>query len=124
MQRNRELIIFIITILLLVIFFNYYRNNYQENILKNGKQTVAKIVELNGQSRRKAFHFIFYSNNICTRRSGFRENFPNVKVGKFYKVFYLPENTEECFIDLENEITDATLILEAGFSREDIVIVK
>jgi hypothetical protein len=118
MDRKREIIIFGITILLLILFFQYYKFNFDKDILKNGEESVAKIEEINTQSRRKAFDFVFYSKGKLIKSSGFRENFPNVKIGKFYKVFYLSDNTEKNFIDLEKEVTDTEKILEAGFSRE------
>ena len=120
MNRKREIIIFGITILLLIFFFQYYKFNFEKDILRNGKESVAKVIELNGQSRRKAFDFVFYSKGKLIKSSGFRENFPNVKIGKFYKVFHMKDKPEKCFIDLEKQVTDTDSILEAGFSMEDI----
>ena len=120
MNRKREIIIIGITILLLILFFQFYKFNFEKNILVNGNESVAKVVELNGQSRRKAYNFVFYSKGKLIKNTGSRENFPNVKIGKFYKVFYLKNNPENCFIDLEKQVTDTTLILKAGFSIEDI----
>ena len=44
----------------------------------------------------------------------------NIKLGDFYKVVYLPSNTNIKKIYSDEKIKDTVAILKAGFSREDI----
>jgi hypothetical protein len=41
------------------------------------------------------------------------------KIGKFFEIKYL-DQYEDITVNYDKEITDTTLILEAGFTREDL----
>jgi hypothetical protein len=119
MNRRKELFVFIFLIMALLVYFKITSNSYIDEVKENGVQTVGKVVKFTGISRKPALYFIFYPNGKYQKASSFRDD-NNVKIGMFYKVYYLKDNPEKYLIELDKPISDTTLILKAGFSIEDI----
>ena len=120
MNRKKEIIVFVSLIMILVMYFKFTSNSYVEEVKENGIQTVGKVVKFTGMSRKSALYYTFYPNGIYKKESSFTNGNDNIKIGLFYKVYYLKENPKKCMIDFDNPIIDTTLILKAGFSKEDI----
>ena len=120
MNKKKEIIVFTSLIIILIIYFKFTSKSYIEEIKENGVQTVAKVIGFTGMSKKSALYYTFYPNGIYKKESYFTNGNDNIKIGLFYKVYYLKENPKKCMIDFDNPIIDTTLILKAGFSKEDI----
>ncbi|WP_438966308.1 hypothetical protein [Flavobacterium sp.] len=90
------------------------------NIEKNGKVGVGKFVEFKRYPKSRDYTFEYHKSNkklkdlLNEAPDGFSK-----KIGRFFEIKYLDEY-EDIIVDFNKEITDTTLILNAGFSREDI----
>ena len=99
--------------------FNGY--NYRKEVNENGKTTVAKFLYYKDFPKTKDYYFKyfanekFYINTYGQTQSGFHKN-----KGKFYSLKYSKNDPNKIIVNFDKEITDTTLILKAGFSREDI----
>jgi hypothetical protein len=96
--------------------------NYKKEVNENGKTTVAKFLYYKNFPKTKDYYFKYFVNgksyiNIYGQtQSGFHKN-----KGKFYSLKYSKKDPNKIIVNLDKQITDTTLILEAGFSREDII---
>lgn len=116
-----KLSIIIISFILLVTFPFYINARIKfDEIEKNGKIGIGKFVEYEKKPKSKHYYFEYYNgnkkvNDLLTRApKGFY-----MKVGGFFEIKYLDEY-DDIIVDFDKEITDTTLILKAGFSKEDI----
>jgi hypothetical protein len=102
------------------IIYNLYEGNkYDDEIEKNGVETIGRITKFKGAGSRPYLRFRFYANNKLFGSDSPRDD-KGEKIGDFFKVIYSSKNPEICRIYLDEKITDTTLILKAGFSIEDI----
>ncbi|MBE9575489.1 hypothetical protein [Flavobacterium proteolyticum] len=102
------------------IMYNLYEgNNYDNEIEKNGITTVGKVTKFKGAGRRAYLRYQYYVNNNLFGSDAPRDE-KGEKIGQFFKVIYSNKKPEVCRIYLDEKITDTTLILKAGFSKEDI----
>jgi hypothetical protein len=109
----------LILVLIWILYVFYEGRNYDNEIKEFGVSTVGKVINLKGASKRP---YIDYRFNVNGKRI-FSETPVSdelLKRGEFYKVIYSSKNPKICRIYLDEPVTDTTLILKAGFSREDI----
>ena len=109
-----------ILVLIWILYIIYKGENYDNEIKKFGISTIGKVTNLKGESKRPG---IDYSFNVSGKKvfSDSPVSVNSIKEGEFYKVIYSSKNPEVCRIYVDKKITDTSLILKAGFSREDIV---
>lgn len=106
------------------IFYSLYNGEiFDKEIKKYGIITVGKITKFKGASSRAYLRYQYYVNNNSFGSDSPR-NEKGEKIGEFYKVIYSSKHPEKSRIYLDEKITDTTTILNAGFSREDIVNFK
>lgn len=109
----------LILVLIWIVYNLYEGNNYDNEIEKYGKTTVGKVTKFKGAGRRAYLRYQYYVNNNSFGSDAPRDE-KGEKIGQFYKVIYSTKNPKICRIYLDEPVTDTTLILKAGFSREDI----
>ena len=103
------------------IFYSLYNGEiFDKEIEKYGIITVGKITKFKGASSRANLRYHYYVNNNSFGSDSPRDE-KGEKIGEFYKVIYSSKNPEKSRIYLDKKITDTTSILNAGFSREDII---
>lgn len=103
------------------IFYSLYNGEiFDKEIEKYGIITVGKITKFKGASSRAYLRYHYYVNNHSFGSDSPRDE-KGEKIGEFYKVIYSSKNPEKSRIQLDEKITDTTSILNAGFSREDII---
>ena len=102
-----------------ILYIFYQGNNYDNEIKEFGVFTIGKVTKLKGASKKPGIDYRF---NVNGKRvfSDSPVSVKSIKIGEFFKVIYSAKNPEVCRIYLDEKITDTTLILKAGFSREDI----
>ena len=104
--------------LVIMIIRSYYISYQIEN---HGQIIIAKYVSYKNYPKSQENHFIYYINGKKVQNYAsdndvdFRQN-----IGKFYKIKYLIKYSEIIHPMYEEEVTDTTEILEAGFSKEDL----
>ncbi|MFD2891713.1 hypothetical protein ACFS5J_06785 [Flavobacterium chuncheonense] len=119
-MKTKNFNYFILFLSLIWIVYNLYEgNNYDNEIENHGIVTVGKITEFKGASMRPYLRYKYYVNEKAWGSDSPRDE-KGEKIGGFYKVIYSSNNHEVSRIYLNEPITDTTLILEAGFSREDL----
>lgn len=121
MKDKKSYYIFIILILitLFIIWFNA-RLNLKE-IEKSGNILVSKFTKIERYPKSRDYFFEFYYNFKKTKDyvkevpDGFQKN-----LGKFYRIKYLNKYPDLIIVKFEEEVTDTTEILNAGFTKEDL----
>jgi hypothetical protein len=103
------------------------RDLYIKNTTKNkGIEVIAKYDSVQRLPKRSYYYFSYYlkGKKISTCNSGLKKIFePNritVIPNKFYWAKFNPNHPDVINVNQEQEVTDTTLILRAGFSRKDI----
>ena len=109
----------LILVLIWILYIFYQGNNYDNEIKEFGVFTIGKVTKLKGASKKPGIDYRF---NVNGKRvfSDSPISVKSIKKGEFFKVIYSSKNPEICRIYLDEKITDTTLILKAGFSKEDI----
>jgi hypothetical protein len=121
MKDNKKLAYIIIAICAIWVLFSISKSYINDIELNNyGIQTIGKVIKFKGISKTKGFEYIYYENGKLKKSESLIGLEDNIKLGDFYKVVYLPSNTNVKKIYSDDKITDTTLILKAGFSKEDI----
>jgi hypothetical protein len=118
LKKNGYFIVIVIFVLWLSYNF-YYGYNYNKELKETRIVTVGKITEFKGAAKSPCLNFIFFIDGNSNFSDSPRDN-NGERIGEFFKVIYSSKNPEVCRIYLDEKITDTTLILKAGFSREDI----
>ena len=121
MKNNKKLAFIIIGICIVSVLFSIVKS-YNNSIKLNnyGIQTIGKVIKFKGISKTKGFEYIFYVNGKQKKSESLTGLEENIKLGDFYKVVYLPSNTNIKKIYSDEKIKDTVAILKAGFSKEDI----
>jgi hypothetical protein len=118
LKKNGYLIVIVIFVLWLI--YNFYHGyNYNKELKESGIVTVGKITEFKGAAKGLYLNFKFFIDGNSNFSDSPRDN-NGEKIGEFFKVVYSSKNPEVSRIYLDEKITDTTLILKAGFSKEDI----
>jgi hypothetical protein len=114
-----KLILVSFVVIIAILVFKGY--SYKKEVNKNGETTVAKFFYYKNFPKTKDYYFKYfvkgetYINSYGQTTSGFHEN-----KGKFYEIKYSKKEPNKLIVNFDKEITDTTLILKAGFSKEDI----
>lgn len=120
MKRGISKLIVIITIL--GIFFLFLKGYlYEKEIEDNKEQTVCKYVFCKSFPKTTESFFKYNIKNKWFRNSyGECPDSSNIRINKFFVLYYSSRDPDKIEVDFSKEITDTTAILKAGFSREDI----
>ena len=121
MKNNKKLAYIIIVVCIVSVLYSVvksYNNSIQLN--NYGIETIGKVIKFKGISKRKGFEYIYYVDGKLKKSESFIGLEENIMLGDFYKVVYLPSNTNIKNIYSDEKIKDTVAILKAGFSREDI----
>ena len=111
-------LVFFVIVLVFLVSKGY---NYKNEVNKNGELTVAKFLYYKNYPKTTDYYFKYFVNNKTyiniygQTMSGFNKN-----KGKFYEIKYSKSDPNKLIVNFDKEITDTTIILKAGFSREDI----
>jgi hypothetical protein len=111
------LIVFILGAIALII------NGYMKksNIEMFGKESIGKYISHDSWGKGETNYFIFYidgnkyEGNGGRVPNGFQEN-----IGKFYRIRYSEKYKGSIHANFDEQVTDTTEILNAGFSKDDI----
>ena len=121
MKNNKKLAYIIIGICIVSVLYSVvksYNNSIQLN--NYGMQTIGRVIEIKGISKSKGYIYLYYIDGKPIKSESLIGLEENIRLGDFYKVNYLPNNPNIKKILSDKKITDTTLILKAGFSKEDI----
>ncbi|MEL1248906.1 hypothetical protein [Flavobacterium helocola] len=121
MKNNKKLAYIIIGICIVSVLYSVvksYNNSIQLN--NYGMQTIGRVIEIKGISKSKGYIYLYYIDGKTIKSESLIGLEENIRLGDFYKVNYLPNNPNIKKILSDKKITDTTLILKAGFSKEDI----
>nr|WP_199002863.1 hypothetical protein [Flavobacterium sp. ASV13] len=91
------------------------------DVEKNGKISIGKFVLQDNYGKGQLNYFIFYINGKKYKEDGGRspEGFSE-NIGKFYKIIYSEKYQGHIKALFNEQVTDTTAILKAGFSREEL----
>jgi hypothetical protein len=126
MSRKKDFGIYIgfISIILLILINIFpLKNNNEEELSQHGIETAGKVINFKtinprGSSSPKQYlDYIFAVNEKDYINEMSREKYPNVKKGSFYKIIYSSKDPKINKIILDEEITDTSKIIEAGFEK-------
>lgn len=110
-------LLFIISVIVLMI--NGYTKKY--DVENNGKSSIGKYILHDSWGKGECNYFIFYINGKKYKGNGGRapQGF-NENIGKFYKIIYSEKyrGTVQAFFN--EEVTDKTAIIKAGFVKADL----
>lgn len=112
-------------IALIIIFIGYGQFKsilFERELKKNGKITIGKIDSIQTNPKRTYIYltYIIGDDKITSFESGLNKKITKKDIGNYYEIRYLDESPEIIRTDFSKKITDTTLILKAGFSKEDI----
>ena len=121
MRNNNKLAYFIIAICTIWVLFSISKSYINDIKLNNyGIDTIGRVIKFKGISKTKGFEYIYNVEGKLKKSESLIGLEKNIKLGDFYKVVYLPSNTNIKKIYSDEKIKDTVAILKAGFSREDI----
>jgi hypothetical protein len=109
---------FLVSIVLLIFFGNRYQDEKKSIINENKFTTVAKVFYI---SYRRSFtdaRFYFYFNGVKYESGEHIDNSGKMYMNKYYKIEVASVKPEYSHILLNQEITDSTEIVNAGFKYE------
>lgn len=115
--------IFIGLPLLIFIIRDFYIKNETKN---NGIEIIVRHDSIKKFPKTTNYYFSYFfdEKKISTCNSGLKKLFePNritVIPNKFYWAKFNPKHPDVIIVDQNKEVTDTTLILQYGFSRQDI----
>ncbi|MEO8515882.1 MAG: hypothetical protein ABI426_04015 [Flavobacterium sp.] len=123
MNKERPFLIPIF-FLFFIIWIGINSNNEEEDFKNNGKITIGKYVlhKTDDEDGTDLYYFVYYINEKRHReieRGG--SNGFSKKINKFYKIKYLEQYEEHILAQFDQQVTDTTQILEAGFSRDEML---
>ncbi|MDN3673046.1 hypothetical protein QWY99_08300 [Flavobacterium branchiarum] len=123
-------------ILLIVIFFIFYfclKDIFKKNeIENNGKEIVVKFTSKEILPKTTNFYFTYFidGKKIKSANSGINysvlnsenetNNINDLEINTFYLAKSIPKYPNTIIVNLQKKVTDTLVILNAGFSREDI----
>ena len=116
-MRGNKSLIFITVIIIIISVFHLFKklNRYYYGI-----ESIAKLYNIKSTGKTYYVQYFYYIGNV-EHKSENQMGFLNKgKRGNFYKIVYYSKNPKNVEIFLDEPITDTTLILEAGFSIEDL----
>ncbi|WP_438966310.1 hypothetical protein [Flavobacterium sp.] len=117
-------IVFVILMFLFILTLNDFRVKKQTK--QKGIIIITKFDSIQKLPKRSYFYFSYYLNGIkiSTCNSGLKKLFEPYKIivkpNNFYYAKYNTNDPEVIIVEQNLRIIDTTLILNAGFSREDI----
>ena len=125
MRKTVIKIIVITSVTLLIlcfIFFIYEGYVIQNDIKLNGKVSVGKYTLHEKIKKGYNDYFSFNINGVRYESiaGGIKEG-TNENIGKFYKIRYSDKFKGSLVVFYDKEIIDTTAILNAGFTKEDIL---
>ena len=121
MRNNNKLAYFIIAICTIWVLFSISKSYINDIKLNNyGIETIGRVIKFKGISKTKGFEYIYNVEGKLKKSESLIGLEENIKLGDFYKVVYLPSNTNIKKIYSDEKIKDTVAILKAGFSKEDI----
>ncbi len=121
MRNNNKLAYFIIAICTIWVLFSISKSYINDIKLNNYEiETIGRVIKFKGISKTKGFEYIYNVEGKLKKSESLIGLEENIKLGDFYKVVYLPSNTNIKKIYSDEKIKDTVAILKAGFSREDI----
>ncbi|WP_395060366.1 hypothetical protein [Flavobacterium sp.] len=105
-----------ITIIIVLGYFIYKDNEVKETSINNNKHiTICKVYKINSRrSFTDACYYYKYNNESYESWESIH-NSGNQYLNRYYKVWVSTENPEYSKIFLNQEITDSTEIVSAGF---------
>lgn len=125
-MKNSKFLIFIILIISAIVFVQLRASRYEKKLSKNGILTVGKIESFDVMPKFTNIYVSYYVNKVKlitpVRKLNNKINEDNI--GDFYEVKYLKETPEVSRTNFEKQITDTNLILKAGFSKKNIILIN
>ncbi|SHM44123.1 hypothetical protein [Flavobacterium chilense] len=120
MKKNiSKLIAIVIVVGIVFLFVKGYL--YKKEIRENRKKTVCKFTFCKIAPKTTTSFFKYIVNNKRYRNSyGQCPDSCDMKINKFFILYYSSKDPNKIEVDLSKQITDTTAILNAGFSKEEL----
>ena len=94
MRNNNKLAYFIIAICTIWVLFSISKSYINDIKLNNyGIETIGRVIKFKGISKSKRFEYIYNVEGKLKKSESLIGLEENIKLGDFYKVVYLPSNT-------------------------------
>jgi hypothetical protein len=120
-KKNKFGLILACMVFLLIIPYYINARIKLADIEKNGRIGIAKFIEYKKFPKSREYFFEYFNGNkrIKTSVSNAPDGF-FLKEGLFFKIKYLNKFEDLIIVNFNKEITDSSLIIEEGFSIEDL----
>lgn len=128
---------FILLIVILIVLYLCLKDVFVKNeIEENGKEIVVKFTSKVVLPKTTNFYFTYFidGKKISSANSGINYDISNskeetqvinsLKINAFYLAKSISKYSKIIIVNPSKQITDTTIILKAGFSREEIGEVK
>ena len=109
------IIFFFLSFGLLYFFGNKYQEEKKDIIDENKLTTVAKVFNIDSRRSFTSAKFYFYFSGIRYESGKHIDNSGEMYINKYYKVEFATIKPEYSRIILDQEVTDSTEIVNAGF---------
>ena len=111
----------IIVSVIVVLFLN--GSQYKNEIANNKKQTICKFIYCKKYPKTTEGNFKYYvDKKMYKNRFGKCPDNYEQSLNKFYLMYYSAIDPNKIEVDFSKEIIDTTTIINAGFSRNDLLI--
>jgi hypothetical protein len=115
-----------ISLTILVVFFSvtYYisnknNKNEEDSIRENKKETIGRVYKFESSRSFDYYDFDYYYNGIRYKNAkNARGMKTENRLNKFFRIEFSMKNPEYSKIHLDQEVTDSTEIVKAGFEYE------
>lgn len=117
MNRNEKIsaTLFCLTMAILIFFSQKNEGKKESMINENKYLTIAKVFYINSKRNFTDARYIFYYNGIKYESGEYIDNSGSRYMNKYYRVELSKVKPEYSKIFLDQEITDSTEIVNAGF---------
>ncbi|MFN3755311.1 hypothetical protein [Flavobacterium sp.] len=120
-EKYIPLVIGLMLFTFLFIFSLTATNEIEESIKKNRFETVGMVYKFYSNRSNSRYYFKYYFNNKVYYNNDNLKDFEREEcVNRFYKINLSTENPKFSKIFLDQEVTDTSVILNAGFSLTDM----
>ncbi|OYQ33903.1 hypothetical protein CHU92_12505 [Flavobacterium cyanobacteriorum] len=119
MKKISKIILLLLVIVVICFIIDGYHRKY--NLENYGKTTIGKYVSQRNYPKSQQNFFIYYVKGVKYKHDGGRTPRGFSKnIGNFYKIKYSIKYKGVIKPLFDEQVTDTTEILQAGFTKEDL----
>ncbi|NRT13747.1 hypothetical protein HNP99_000072 [Flavobacterium sp. 28A] len=122
-KKNVIPLLFLLAFFIFLLYGQIRSLRYDNDLKERGVVTIGKIDSIQKFPKRSYLWISYYIRNkkYSSSENNSYIEITNKNIGRFYYVKYLPNSTNIVRGVYSEEVTDTVAILNAGFSREEIV---